>query len=180
MPSSLNKVQKHVNKKKPGAKSHALHENSRDAMRLRRASGRDDKVSRVQALREKANDKFLLRVSFLQSELSSATTVLSVPETQALIEKLLARNNDALAEEKAQRRPGRPASTRQGVLEQLMKEERNEYEGGFWVPDLRAEETVETLAKWGGHWNGLANMKFVRIDSEGRVRESAFPPKGAA
>lgn len=180
MPSSLHKVQKHVNKKKPGAKSHALHENSRDAIRLRRASGRDDKVARAQALREKANDKFLLRVSFLQSELGSTTTTLNVPEIQALIEKLLARNDDALSEEKALRRPGRPASTRQGVLEQGIKEERNEYEGGFWVPDLRQTETVETLARWGGTWNGLANMKFVRVDSEGRVRESAFPPKGAA
>jgi len=180
MPSSLNKIQKHVNKKKPGSKSTALHENSRDAIRLRRASARDDRVARVEALREKANDKFLLRVAFLQSSLASSSAVHSVTETQSLIEKLLSRNDDALAEIKAERRPGRPASAKQGVLEQLMKEERNEYEGGFWVPDLRDEKTVETLARWGGHWNGLANMKFVRIDDQGRVRDSAFPPKGAA
>jgi len=58
MPSSLNKVQKHISKKKGGAKKNALHENSRDAVRLRRAAGRDDKVARASAIREKQNDKF--------------------------------------------------------------------------------------------------------------------------
>jgi translation machinery-associated protein 16 len=45
MPSKLNKIQKLVTKKK-GNNSRALHENSRDALRLRKASTRDDRVNR--------------------------------------------------------------------------------------------------------------------------------------
>lgn len=56
MPSKFNKVQKHVNKKKGSTNS--LHENSRDALRLRNAVIRDDKVARMSAIREKTNEPF--------------------------------------------------------------------------------------------------------------------------
>lgn len=54
MPSKFAKVQKRVNKKKGG--TNALHENSRDAMRLQSAVQRDDKVTRLGAVREKINE----------------------------------------------------------------------------------------------------------------------------
>ena len=54
MPSKFHKVQKRVNKKK--GSTTALHENSRDALRLRSAVARDDRVSRLGALREKINE----------------------------------------------------------------------------------------------------------------------------
>lgn len=47
MPKSFSKVHKHIAKKR-GAID-ALHENSRDAKRLRRAGIRDDRVARVSA-----------------------------------------------------------------------------------------------------------------------------------
>ena len=56
MPSKFAKVQKQVTKKKGAAL--ALHENSRDAIRLRRAMGRDDRVARLGAIREKANEHY--------------------------------------------------------------------------------------------------------------------------
>lgn len=56
MPSKFAKVQKQVSKKKGGAL--ALHENSRDALRLRSAVARDDRVARLGAVREKANDVY--------------------------------------------------------------------------------------------------------------------------
>jgi translation machinery-associated protein 16 len=45
MPKSLSKVHKHIAKKRGVVE--ALHENSRDAKRLRRAGIRDDRVARV-------------------------------------------------------------------------------------------------------------------------------------
>ena len=54
MPSKFHKVQKRVNKKK--GSTNALHENSRDALRLRSAVQRDDRVHRMGALREKVNE----------------------------------------------------------------------------------------------------------------------------
>jgi hypothetical protein len=56
MPSKFAKVQKQVSKKKGGAL--ALHENSRDALRLRSAVARDDRVARLAAMREKMNDVY--------------------------------------------------------------------------------------------------------------------------
>ena len=52
MPSSVAKVTKQISKKKPG-KLGTLHENSRDAKRLRRANARDDKLNRLAAVRAK-------------------------------------------------------------------------------------------------------------------------------
>ena len=57
MPSrSLQKVQKHISKKKraPGE----LHEESRDARRLRRAGARDERVARITAVRSKGRQSF--------------------------------------------------------------------------------------------------------------------------
>jgi hypothetical protein len=51
---SFSKVTKHIKEKKKG-KINALHENSRDARRLQRASARDDKLAHKVAAREKAN-----------------------------------------------------------------------------------------------------------------------------
>lgn len=54
MPKSLEKTRKKISKKK-GAIT-ALHENSRDSQRLRRAEMRDDKLARVARGRKK-NDR---------------------------------------------------------------------------------------------------------------------------
>lgn len=53
MPKSLVKVQKKLAKKK--GSSNSLHENSRDAQRLRRAGARAEKLDKLAAARAKAN-----------------------------------------------------------------------------------------------------------------------------
>lgn len=53
MPKSLAKVQKKVAKKK--GNSNSLHENSRDAQKLRRAGARSERLDKVAAARAKAN-----------------------------------------------------------------------------------------------------------------------------
>ena len=64
MPSKFAKVQKQVSKKKGGAL--ALHENSRDALRLRSAVARDDRVARLGAVREKMNDFYRMSCPAIQ------------------------------------------------------------------------------------------------------------------
>ena len=71
MPSKLAKITKHVTKKK-GAKITSLHEDSRDARRLRKAGARDDRVIRMTHVRQKANGQWLERIAFMQE---------SIPET---------------------------------------------------------------------------------------------------
>ncbi|KAF2743663.1 hypothetical protein M011DRAFT_430731 [Sporormia fimetaria CBS 119925] len=176
MPSNrLGKVQKHVAKKK--GKNAALHENSRDTQRLQSASLRDNRLNKLAALREKQNRRYLQRVKFFQSSTTSLPAPPTLPEIQALIEDYLGRDDEELAQLKADRRPGRPPSTRETVLEQSRATEQGEYVSGFWIPDL-GEENLKKLRNWDGKWAGLAQMKFVRVNKEGKRSESSFPPKG--
>lgn len=57
MTKSLYKVQKQISKKR-GGKLNALHEDSRDAKRLRRASAREDRLARVAAEMSKARQGY--------------------------------------------------------------------------------------------------------------------------
>lgn len=76
MARTFQKVHKHVNKKKGAVE--ALHENSRDAKRLRRAGARDDRVSRVQASLARGRDLFgMLRQSGIFPRPMHADLVLS-------------------------------------------------------------------------------------------------------
>lgn len=179
MPGQLSKVHKHIAKKK-GDKIKSLHENSRDAKRLRRAGARDDRVARVSAVREKANKTWIDRVAFIQDRLPETLHPLAVAEIQTIIQDYLDRNQEELAELKAERRPGRPPSTRQNLMEQQMSVEVKEYESGFWIPNLQDEETLVKLDKWQGDWVGLATMRFVRVNKQGVLAESQYPPKGAS
>lgn len=179
MPSKLAKVQKHVAKKK-GSKINALHQNSRDAQRLRKADVRDDRVARLTAVREKANKQWIDRVGFFKERLPEVLHPLELVEVQALISDYLNRNEEELDHLKAERRAGRPPNTRQTLLEQLRQTEEKEHESGLWLPDLQDERTLMRLDEWSGEWAGLGVMRFVRVDKSGRVKESQFPPRGAS
>lgn len=179
MPSKLNRVQKHVTKKK-GAKINALHENSRDAQRLRRAGARDERVSKLTATREKQNRPWLDRVAFFQERLPETLHPLDLAQIKELVREFLSRHDAELAQLKAERRPGRPPSNRQSLLEQQIKQEALEFESGFWLPNLQDEETLVKLEAWRGEWFALAPVRFVRVAKDGGVKESQFPPRGAS
>jgi hypothetical protein len=65
MPKSLNKVTKHINKKK-GPRAATLHANSRDQKMLIRASARDDRVQKLTSLREKMNTSHSMHMFFVE------------------------------------------------------------------------------------------------------------------
>ncbi|KAF1824864.1 uncharacterized protein K489DRAFT_313953 [Dissoconium aciculare CBS 342.82] len=179
MVSKLNKVRKHVSKKK-GAKMNSLHENSRDAQRLRKASVRDERVLKTVSTKEKANHHWLDRVSFFQDNLPDTLHPMEMSRVQDLIEEWLSRHDEEVATLKSERRPGRPATTRQTLLEQAIHAERLEYESGFWMPNLRDEESLIKLDAWKGDWLSLANLRFSRVEKGGGVKDSQFPPRGSS
>ncbi|THC89918.1 hypothetical protein EYZ11_010630 [Aspergillus tanneri] len=67
MPKSLQKVQKHIAKKRGVVE--ALHENSRDAKRLRRASARDDRVARVNTNLSRGRLHYVDRITYFQENI---------------------------------------------------------------------------------------------------------------
>jgi translation machinery-associated protein 16 len=120
----------------------------------------------------------VLRVKSFQSYTTEHDSPLSVSEIQAMIEDYLGRDDEELAKLKAERRPGRPPSTRQNLLEINQKTEQDEYASGFWVPDLEDVINLRKLKEWNGQWAQLATLKFSRISKGGFKKESSFPPKG--
>ncbi|GAM89320.1 hypothetical protein ANO11243_073570 [Dothideomycetidae sp. 11243] len=187
MPSSLHKVTKSITRKRQGklgksSSLYALHENSRDAQRIRRAAARDDKVLRLEKGRRERDGKFSFfgsMLAMLQPALFAATNS-PTQRMHALVQLFISRHESELSSLTAERRPGRPKSARHLAVEQLVAEENNEYDAGFWTLDMRDEANVKLFEEWKGEWGALGQFKFVRVcraaqDGEG-VRESGFPP----
>ena len=90
----------------------------------------------------------------------------------------LSRHDEEITELKNQRRPGRPSSAREDLLQQFMTTENREYNGGFWIPNMQDEASLQMLRRWNGEWTALNTLKYVRLSRDGTVTNSSFPPKG--
>jgi len=179
MPSKLNKIQKLVTKKK-GNNARALHENSRDALRIKKASTRDDRVARKNKVQKGINEQWLNRISWFKEHLPDTLHPFDLPQFQAIVEEYLTHMDEEINALQAERRSGRPATTRQQLLELAKDNEKKEYRSGLWVPNLQDEQTLLKLDAWEYDWLSLGNMEFVRIDDEGAIKEAQFPPNKAA
>lgn len=176
MARSLDKVQKRISKKR-GGKPNALHENSRDARRLRQAGAREDKIARIATIAAKSNQVYVGRVAFFQDALSEQEIPLTDAQLQGLVEQFIGREDEELAELKAAQRPGRPKSKAEENILARIDRETKEHKSGFWVPDARDEDSLDKLKRWGGQWGGLNTLKFVRPAKDGEIKVSSFSPK---
>lgn len=174
---SLNKIQKHISKKR-GGKPTTLHENSRDAQRLRRAGAREDKLHKILDAATRQNQVYVGRIDWFRSALEGSEGSLSEDELVVLTQSFVAREDEELEEVKAERRPGRPPSKIEERINGRKDAEEREFNSGFWIPDLRDQDGRDKLDKWSGDWAGLNTLKFIRITKEGVVKASSFPPKG--
>ncbi|KAL8873814.1 MAG: hypothetical protein Q9174_000771 [Haloplaca sp. 1 TL-2023] len=84
MPKALAKVQKQIAKKKKGATS-SLHENSRDAKRLRRAGARSGKLEKLAAATAKTYQPYVHRIEFFRSGTQNTRDTMTTEAMQALI-----------------------------------------------------------------------------------------------
>ncbi|KAH7369813.1 translation machinery-associated protein 16 [Rhexocercosporidium sp. MPI-PUGE-AT-0058] len=174
MPKSLEKTRKKIAKKKGNIT--ALHENSRDSQRLRRALMRDDKLIKVASARRKNDKPLVQRAAYFQEAIrANDGKALDLDTVQNLIKSFVHQNDEEFNELKKDRRPGRPASTREDLLRIKIATDEKEYENGFYLTD---ENNVIFLDRWEGSWSYLSTLKWVRISSSGVIQESKFPPKG--
>ena len=87
----------------------------------------------------------------------------------------------------AKRRPGRPKSLKQSRLEQMLEADTKEYQSGFWLPDMISQDGWKALRTWcsagniegPGEWATLDRLLYVRVDSNGDLKRSSFPPHGS-
>ena len=89
----------------------------------------------------------------------------------------IARDYEELARLRAERRPGRPSSTREDLLKRRIDTENREYDTGFWIPDMEDAENIGRLESWMGDWTSLSTLTYVRLSRDGKKRSSTFPPK---
>jgi translation machinery-associated protein 16 len=90
----------------------------------------------------------------------------------------IARDADEYAKEQRERRPGRPASTREDALKKKLQVENQEYNSGYWIPDVTDAMVVHKLKEWEGLWPQLNTLKYIRITRTGVKQLSSYPPKG--
>ena len=90
----------------------------------------------------------------------------------------LSRHHEEIAKLQSQRRPGRPSSTQEALLQQAVMSEDREYDGGFWIPNMQDEGNLRMLRGWNGEWTALSTVKYARLSRDGTMKESNFPPKG--
>ncbi|PMD13995.1 hypothetical protein NA56DRAFT_651234 [Hyaloscypha hepaticicola] len=177
MPKSLEKTRKKIAKKKGNIT--ALHENSRDSQRLRRAQMRDDKLVKVASLRRKNDQPLIERAAYFQEAIREHDgQPLEMNTIRSLIQVFVHQHDEEFSKLKKERRAGRPASTREDLLRMKIAADEKELENGFYLPDLTDADNVTLLNKWEGAWSYLSTLKWVRIASNGQVQSAKFPPKG--
>lgn len=146
-----------------------LHPYARKFKQVNRASLREDKLVQKKTERMNARSDHSTRVMFFAEIAKKSPEKLSwtVEEIKDITEDYLSRDDDELAALKKARRPGRPASSKQDMLQMRTDKERHEYKTGYLVPHLGDEETVRALKMYKGTGN-MSNAVFIRIrpDSE--------------
>ncbi|KAL4725967.1 translation machinery-associated protein 16 [Fusarium chlamydosporum] len=181
MPTTLHKTRKQISKKRNGVVN-ALHEKSRDSMRLHRAGVRDQRIEKLAAARSKKEQPLVDRVAFFQQALRVKDRenkgVPELEEVQRMIHSFVHQYDEEYDAAKKTRRPGRPASVKEDLLKAKIDTLEEEYKGGFVMPDLLDSHNVNLLLLWEGSWSYLPQLKWAKVNSEGQARSIAFPSGG--
>jgi translation machinery-associated protein 16 len=84
---SLSKIQKKISKKRGGKPPTALHENSRDAQRLRQAGAREEKLQRMWDTAARNNQVYVDRVVWYREAIQGSVGAVSEEELGRLTER---------------------------------------------------------------------------------------------
>ena len=103
--------------------------------------------------------------------------VFSAEDMRVEVEQFIARGEAKLVVLEGERRQGRPMGREEERVRRKKKEEEQEFETGFWVPDLRDEENLRRLTEWKGDWVGLNVVRFVRVRRDGEIVVANWPPR---
>ncbi|RGP64933.1 hypothetical protein FLONG3_9401 [Fusarium longipes] len=181
MPTTLHKTRKQISKKRGGVVN-ALHEKSRDSMRLHKAGIRDQRIEKLAAARGKKEQPLVDRVAFFQQALRvkdrENKSAPELDEVQRMIHTFVHQYDEEYDAAKKTRRPGRPASVKEDLLKAKINTLEEEYKSGFIMPDLLDSHNVNILLLWEGSWSYLTQLKWIKVNSEGQVRSTAFPSGG--
>lgn len=160
---NLNKVTKNLSKS-----TGQMHVKGRKFKQLNRATLRDQKITAKKLKHQEQKDRELAGVQFMKDRVNDHPDqeVFLLEQMKSFIEEYIGRNDEELKGLKEQRRPGRPATSRQLQLEVVIEDEKQVYATGFKIPDLSNKETVERLKLWNGTSGGTTVMKFIHVSKD--------------
>ncbi|KAK6347007.1 hypothetical protein TWF696_007097 [Orbilia brochopaga] len=170
MVRSLRKIQAQI-KRKRGASSTALIEDSRDAKRLRSGMMRQERLTKSGAARQKALQPKVMRFQHFQQLVDSNAEggQHSVADVLRHVERFLSSIDEEIQQLAAARRLGRPRSAQEDRLRNLLEREQAEFDAGYEIPDVLDAEGVKLLRGWVGRAADLAQLKTRRITRDGRL-----------
>ncbi|ODQ67332.1 hypothetical protein NADFUDRAFT_40497 [Nadsonia fulvescens var. elongata DSM 6958] len=141
-----------------------LHLKSRKFRQINRATIREERINKQKHERIGAKEIRLLRTRFFKEAISTVDkSSFDLQDMKDLIEVFISRDDDELRKLKDARRPGRPASGRQDILQMKIEAEKKEYKTGYLMVDLSDVENVKFLRNWNGSQGGAGIIKFIRI-----------------
>jgi len=149
-------------------KEKVFHPQSRKAGQLERAQLRKAKLASQASKRSKKESSKIDKFVFFYHAIPPEATAISLSELHELVRDVwLKRHDYELGEERSARRGGRPKSTKQMALEEMMLREADEYKTGLEIPDLTHAPTVALFRRWGQTDVGFLDLlRFIRISSE--------------
>ncbi|KAK5995619.1 Translation machinery-associated protein 16 [Cladobotryum mycophilum] len=178
MPTTLQKTRKQIAKKR-GGDVNALHEKSRNAMRLHKAGIRDQRLEKLASARGKREQPIADRVAYFQQGVRDKDLVaLDITAVQALIYGFVHQYDEEYDEVKKTRRSGRPPSVREDLLKLKIAALEDEYKQGFLLPDITSEDSIRLLNGWEGEWSYLATIPWIKVSAAGNLRKAELPAKG--
>ncbi|KFA62036.1 hypothetical protein S40285_02110 [Stachybotrys chlorohalonatus IBT 40285] len=178
MPSTLHKTRKQISKKRNGVVN-ALHEKSRDSLRLHKAGVRDQRLEKLAAARSKKEQPIVERVAFFQNGMrEKGGGALELSVIQELISSFILQYVEEYSELKKSRHSNRPASAREDLLKLKVSALETEYKQGFVIPDLTTAESAAQLERWEGSWSYLTTLSWIKVTKGGQSRASELPSKG--
>lgn len=158
---SLHKVTKKLAKQSAGS----LHVKGRKFKQLNRAHERENKlkVRKLQHMEQKNHE--LLFYVHIQDRINedSEKETFTVEDMRNFVEEYVSRDDVELEQMETDRRPGRPLTSRQQLLQEKRKQDEHIFETGFRLPDVSDKLTVERLRKWNGTSGAVSAWKFTII-----------------
>ncbi|KAK9450214.1 translation machinery-associated protein 16 [Limtongia smithiae] len=165
---SLRKVEQKLKKKD------AVHPKARKFKQLNRATLRERKVVKGKMDRGVVRESQIIRFKFLRACVDKPENadklVFTEEEIQQMILEFISRDDAELKQLQAARRPGRPSSSRQDALQTRRGFEMDEFDAGFYTPDLMNKDIVKAFRDWNQEHSGIGLLKFVRIAREGGLQ----------
>ncbi|GMF62663.1 unnamed protein product [[Candida] boidinii] len=118
----------------------------------------------------------LLIVRFFQDAITAGEYAdlksFKISDMKIFIEAFIDRDNEELEEMRNERRPGRPSTKKQDLLENRIKKEKHQYLTGWSVPNLTDADTVELLRKWKGDQGGVTVIKHIICSKNSKDEEN--------